>query len=301
MHHLLREGGGLARVGTGLVGNQRALGGVVKRAGHFQRLHDGIVGQTGFTQKKVKAATAGEGGAGQHRAAHLAPQMVAQRGTGQDGASVAFDDDVVTIHLQREPFGIGHAFRAVFAGFGLLAQQLGGVVHGLQAWSQRAHLGVQLRQALRFVGFVFDLGLEGLGNGPQHVQKAAGVVHDLRQGVEQGMGHIAAWHACTGRSKALIFALELVAVMLHHQAGQLGQVLAQAAAVARNVGNLVHFHQLAHTQGAAGQFVDPLQAAHVHLTRKLREGRLRQMVGFVQHQQAVIQVRQQPCPQAGEQ
>ena len=144
LDHFTRECRSLAWVCAGLVGNQRALGGIVKGAGHFQGLYSGIVVQSRFTQKEVKAAAAGEGGAGQHGAAHLAPQMVAQRGSGQDGAGMALDDDVVALDFQREPLGIGHGFRAVFTYLGLLAQQLGAVMHGFQAWRQCADLGVQL-------------------------------------------------------------------------------------------------------------------------------------------------------------
>ena len=227
--------------------------------------------------------------------------MVAQGGARQYGAGVGLDHDVVAIHLQREPLGIRDAFRAVFADLGLLAQQLGRIVHGFQPWCQGTHLGVQLGQALGFVRAVFDLRLECLGNRAQHVQKATGMVHDLCQRLQQAVRQSAARHTHACRAKPLVLPFELLAVMLHDQACQLRQVLAQSAAVAGNVGNLVHFHQLADTQCAAGQFVQPLQAAQIHVTGKLRQCSLRQMVGFIQHQQAVAQIWEQTRSQAGQQ
>jgi hypothetical protein len=89
--------------------NQRALGGVVEGAVHLQRGGGLVALQAGLAQEEIELAAAGERGRGQHRAAHRAPQVVAQRGAGQDGAGVRLDDDEVAIHLQREPLGGGHA------------------------------------------------------------------------------------------------------------------------------------------------------------------------------------------------
>ena len=127
------------------------------------------------------------------------------------------------------------------------------------------------------------------------------MVHDLGQRLQQGRWQITTRHAHPRWPPAVFLALELLAINLHDKAGQLSQMLAQTAAVARQIGNFVQIEQLAHAQCTAGQLINPLQAAHVHLAGKLRQGCLRQVVGFVEDEQAVIQVWQQACAQAGKQ
>jgi hypothetical protein len=73
LDHLGGELHGVLRVGVGLGGDQGALGGVVERAGHFERGGGIHAVQARFAQEEVELPAARERGGGQHRAAHAAP------------------------------------------------------------------------------------------------------------------------------------------------------------------------------------------------------------------------------------
>ncbi|MNZ93321.1 hypothetical protein D3C78_1123830 [compost metagenome] len=123
------------------------------------------------------------------------------------------------------------------------------------------------------------------------------MVGGLRQGFEQGFGQHAAGGAHARRPPAVLLCLEVVAVEVHHQPGQVLQCLAQLAGVGGHIGHFFHFDHGAHAQRAAGQLVNPAQPAQIERTGELGQGRGRQMVGFVEHQQTVVQVGQQASAQ----
>lgn len=68
-----------------------------------------------------------------------------------------------------------------------------------------------------------------------------------------------------------------------------------------DVGNVLHFQLLADAQCPAGELVQPLLARQIHAAGKLRQGGGRKVVCLIQHQQAVVQLRQKPRPQGREQ
>ena len=68
-----------------------------------------------------------------------------------------------------------------------------------------------------------------------------------------------------------------------------------------HIGQLFHFSDLVHAQRTAGQFVDPGQAAQVHLACKLIERGGGQVVRLIKDQQAVIQIRKQLGAERGKQ
>ena len=222
--------------------------------------------------------------------------MLAQRAARQDRAGVGLQSDPFAIHFQGEPFG-GRGL----AGGGGVQQQLGGGKNRFQAWGQAAQLRVQGGQARGFVRGFFDGAAQGLGNGAQNVQQAHAVRQDGLQRRQERFGQHAPGDAGTGRAKARLGAFQGFAVLRHGGLGQLPHGLAQAAAVLRDVGNFFHFQQLANAQGPAGELVQPLQAGQIHAAGKLRQGGGGQVVGLVQHQQAVVQLGQQACAQGGQQ
>jgi hypothetical protein len=247
--------------------------------------------QARFAQKEIKLPAARERGRGQHRAAHAAPQVAAQRAARQDGAGVRLDDDEVAVGLQREPFGVGHEGLRFTLGR-LLQQQLCRGVHRFEPGRERADLRIELRQAPCLVGLVAHLAAQRLGDGAQAFQKARRVVRELAQRLVQRPGQHAARHAHARRAPGAVLGLERLAVQVHHQARQVLQVLAQLAGVARDVGHLGHLHQRADAQRAAGEPVDPGEAAQVRAAGELVERGGGQVVRLVQHQQAVVQLGQ---------
>lgn len=70
-------------------------------------------------------------------------------------------------------------------------------------------------------------------------------------------------------------------------------LLAQLTRMLGHVGQFLDFGDLVHAQRTAGQLVDPAQAAQIHLAGKLVQSRGGQVVGFIEHQQTVIQLGQQ--------
>jgi hypothetical protein len=174
----------------------------------------------------------------------------------------------------------------------LLQQQLGRGVHGFEPGRERADLRIELRQTPRLVGLVAHLGAQRLGDGAQAFQKARRVVRELAQRLVQCLGQHAARHAHARRAPGAVLGLERLAVQVHHQARQVLQVLAQLAGVARDVGHLAHLHQRADAQRAAGEPVDPGEAAQVRAAGELVERGGGQVVRLVQHQQAVVQLGQ---------
>ena len=118
------------------------------------------------------------------------------------------------------------------------------------------------------------------------------MVRQLAQRFVQRLGQHAARHAHARRAPGAVLALERLAIQVHYQPGQVLQVLAQLAGVARNVGHLGHLHQRADAQGAAGEPVDPGEAAQVRAAGELLQRRGGQVVRLVEHQQAVVQLGQ---------
>ena len=311
LHHVARVGLGFARVGGGFAHHELALAGVVEGAGHFQGGEVGVAVQAAFAQEKIKLSATGERGRGEHGGARTAPQVLAQRVAGQHRVGVGTQHAAIALVCQGEPFGGRHAAR-----WGVLQQQLGAGVHGFEARRQSPGLGVELGEAARVVGFVAQLRAQGLGNGAQHFQKTARVVGRLGQGLDQLTGQLALGHARTaglasaparrgagagaGQGRRFVAAQGL-GVQRQHQAGQLLQMGAQARSVLGHVGNVFHFHQLANAQRPAGELVDPRQAGDVHLAAKLCQRGAGQVVGFVEDEQAVVQLGQQACAQRRQQ
>ena len=62
--------------------------------------------------------------------------------------------------------------------------------------------------------------------------------------------------------------------------------------MARDVGNLFHLQQRANAQAPAGEPLDPGDARQIHAARKLGKRGGGQVVGFVQHQEAIVQLGQ---------
>ena len=311
--HFCGEGLCVARVGVGFCGDEGALQRVVERAGDLQRGDGRVAVQARLAQEEIELSTAGERGRCEHRAAHCRPQVVAQRVARQEWAGVGFDDDVVAIHFEREPLGCGRA--AAF--WWVLQQQGGGGVHGFQARRECADLRVQRREAAGLVGLFFHLAAQRFGDGAQCGEKAFRVVRGLRQGLDQFGGQPAALHSRAGHRVGCGVArwrvaeaacvgtrlgrAQLLGVDVGHQACGVLQRGAQAGRVIGNVGDLFHFDELADAQCAAGELVDPGESRQIGFAFKLAERGAGQVVGFVDHEQAVVQLGQQACAQRRQQ
>ena len=89
--------------------------------------------------------------------------------------------------------------------------------------------------------------------------------------------------------------------MLHDQPRQLLHLLAQLTRMLGHVGQFLDFGDLVHAQRTAGQLVDPAQAAQIHLAGKLVQSRRGQVVGLIEHEQAIVQLGQQLGAQRGKQ
>ena len=115
------------------------------------------------------------------------------------------------------------------------------------------------------------------------------------------LGHAHARGRARQRGPARRGGAQRLGVHVQHQARQILQRGAQACGVLRHVGDGLHLHELADAQRAAGELVDPAQARQIHLAAELRQRRGWQVVGFVDHEQAVVQLGQQPRAEGREQ
>ncbi|MPM60866.1 hypothetical protein SDC9_107720 [bioreactor metagenome] len=68
-----------------------------------------------------------------------------------------------------------------------------------------------------------------------------------------------------------------------------------------DVGDFFHFDELADAQCAAGELVDPGEAREIGLAGKLIQRGAGQVVRLIHHEQAVVQLGQQPRAQGGQQ
>ena len=86
--------------------------------------------------------------------------------------------------------------------------------------------------------------------------------------------------------------LELLAIHIHHDARQVLQRLPQLGRMFGDVGNLFDLQQRPNAQAPAGKALDPGDARQVHAARELIQRGRWQVVGFIQHQEAVVQLGQ---------
>ena len=292
-HHFGGVGIGVLGVGTGVHHRQAALLGVVEGAGHLQCRDIGLVGQAGFFQKVVKAAAAGERRAGDDGAAHLAPQKLPQQVAGHDGAGVRGHGEKAVFALGLQPLGQGLV--------AMLQQQIGGTHQAAQARRQAAQLRIQLRAQHRLAGVVFGDGLHIHAQRFQGLGQAGGLRLDLAHRLVQGLGQ----HAI-GKTQGAVFAAPVGILagvgphQVHGHAGDGGEGAFELAGHGLHVFAEVQGQFAGHVVHRFGQFVQPAQVGEVHAVGKLVQGHGGQVVAFVKHHQAVVQVRQGFHAQAGQ-
>ena len=287
LHHFLGESLGVLRVGLGFHHNQLALGAVVEGAGHFKRAHVRQMVQAGFLQVVVKAAATGERSRGDDGAAHLTPQILAQQVARHDRAGMRREHHQAGAAVGLEP--LGQRLRA------MLQHQRAGAHHLGQAWRQLAQAGVHQRvgQGLRRVFFGAQLQL-----GPQRLQ---GFGQATRMALNQGHG-LQQLHRQHARAEA-VHPLKTSAAafeIVHEQTAQVHQGALELLCQGGDVLLQRHLNFFTDLVQSLGQFVKPAQVGQIHGAGKLVQRNGGQVVAFVKHHQAVVQVGQGFHAQGGQ-
>jgi hypothetical protein len=173
---------------------------------------------------------------------------------------------------------------------------LRGGVQLFQARRQHADLRIQRGQALGLVGLVAHLGAQGFADGAQGFQKTIGTGGQQAQRGNQRLGQRTRAGRRAARARApgprCLLAFEVVAIHIHHDARQVLQRLPQ-------LGRMAGMSAISSTSSSApmrrprlAEPLDPGDARQVHAARELGQRGGGQVVGFVQHQQAVVQLGQ---------